>query len=594
MIRCTHLGRTVLGVVLIVLAIAPAATADRSVTLRDVPNVYGGGVLVAFSALDGDAAWAIPFVSSASARGPGLDLHVPGAPRIRVLLPGRARDALRYRVVTGDLIVADVEGADRAIVIGCATPNLIVGRVPKGVRVAVEGKMSHTAMLRKSAGRGTQFAFGYDPSGAARAAEIAAAGLATSIESLVESRLGFFETLPPVPGDPSPGLVRAFAKACSVMKVNIYAPEKPIKGRWTTPSRWPHRDMWLWDSAFHSLGLMHLDVKLAKEALRAVYGFQSNEGFIPHQMSPSGSSSITQPPVLAWAAWQVYAKEKMRDREFLRQAYEAGAGHVEWIMKNRRLGGAPPSNRPLEYATPLYAWASGDESGADNSPRFDGGTEGLAAIDLSCYLIVECKTLQRMAQVLGYRVLAATWERRAEALSAAVRAELWDADRGFFFDRRGPGGKWVHVWSHAGFLPLWAGLATPEQAAALLQHLKNREKFWTALPVPGVAKDDPTFAKDMWRGPTWVHINYLITRGLFRYGFRAEAEELRGRTVRALTKTYEQTGCLWEFYDPDLETPPGELDRKSRLATGAGLAPVADYGWTAALFVDLVMRPELD
>jgi neutral trehalase len=280
----------------------------------------------------------------------------------------------------------------------------------------------------------------------------------------------------------------------------------------------------------------------------------------------------------------------MRDGRLLERAFDVSQKHVVWYMKNRRLDGEPPPTQPLEYGTPLYAWKSGEESGADNSPRFDGGAQ-FAALDLSCYLANECYVLQAMAQKLGYRELAKTWGVRGDAIAEAARRQLWDPERGFFFDRKGPGGEWIGVWSHTGFLPLWAGVATPEQAAKLKEHLVSK-KFWTAAPVPSVARDDPNYKADMWRGPTWMNMNYLILRGLQRSGFAAEAAELRERTLAAVAEWYGKTGALYEFYDCDGQTAPGELDRKGRLASGQGDPVISDYGWTAAVYVDLLLRPK--
>jgi neutral trehalase len=95
----------------------------------------------------------------------------------------------------------------------------------------------------------------------------------------------------------------------------------------------------------------------------------------------------------------------------------------------------------------------------------------------------------------------------------------------------------------------------------------------------------------MWRGPAWVHVNYFVIRGLQRYGYAKEAETLRQKTLQAVADWYGRTGVLWEFYDPDGQTPPADLDRKGRLAAGSGLAPIGDYNVTAALYADLLMRP---
>ena len=64
------------------------------------------------------------------------------------------------------------------------------------------------------------------------------------------------------------------------MKSQVYSPEGRIKHRWTTPDRWPHRGMWLWDSAFHAIGFRHVDVEVARDAISAVFDAQREGGFV--------------------------------------------------------------------------------------------------------------------------------------------------------------------------------------------------------------------------------------------------------------------------------------------------------------------------
>jgi len=46
---------------------------------------------------------------------------------------------------------------------------------------------------------------------------------------------------------------------------------------------------------------------------------------------------------------------------------------------------------------------------------------------------------------------------------------MWDEDRGFFFDYDWVNRKRNPHLSLAGFYPLWAGLATPEQAVRIVR-----------------------------------------------------------------------------------------------------------------------------
>ena len=555
----------------------------------NVPNVYGGGILFAFSGLDGKTLAAEPVVASTVAGTPGLRFHLPKNPLLKLHLP-RAGE-IQWRLVSNDLLLARVPGEEAPVVVAFLAPNVVVGRLPASARVSLEGGDYNIAIMRGEVGDRTQFAVVWHPKGARTAAAIASQALQASMDTLVEGRLEFFPKLPPPPDNTPPVQARTLAKAFSVMKVNVYSPEDTIKGRWTTPARWPQQYMYLWDTAFNALGLAHLDMALAKESLLAAYGFQAESGLVPTRMGPGvGAAEASQPPLLGWGAWEVFSFDRMRDREFLQKSFDTVQKHVLWYMRTHRLDGEPPPEKPVEHGTPLYAWKSAEESGEENSPRFDAGA-AFAAVDLSAYLANECRVLQEMAQRLGYRELAKTWGARADAIAQAARRQLWDDARGFFFDRKAPDGEWGGVWSSAGFLPLWAGIATPEQAARLKEHLLGK-KFWTAMPVPSVARDDTSYKKDMWRGPAWPNMNYLIIRGLRRYGFEKEAADLRAKTLAGIAKWYGQTGALAEFYDADDQTPPADLARKEQKTADGGAGNTADYFWTASVYADLLLRPK--
>ena len=584
----------------VVLAVgALAATVCAEASKETLPNIYGGGLPMAFSGLDGRTSWAAPVTAETVAGEVALRMHLPKDPVIRIVVASKGLEEVKWRLVSNDLLVGYVPWDAVPLVVGFMSSNVVVGRLPMSCRVTLDGGDGRSALHRSEAGDRTKFAFAYDSRGAKVAATTATQAVNVSIDTLVESRTDFFQKLPPLSINTERIRARAFEKAFSVLRMNVYSPEDPITVRWTTPDRWPERDMGLWQSAFHSLGLMHMDPRLAQESLEAVYGFQTESGMIPGRGAPGQPSEVSQPPVLAWAAWQLYGREKIPNRKFLQRSFDVTQKHVLWFMKERRLGGPPPADKPVEFGVPLYAWKSAEESGMENAPRFEGAA-GAAAVDLSCYLAEECRTLQAMAQSLGYRELAKTWGQRGDAVAEAARKQLWNAERGFFFDRKGADGEWVEVWSATGLLPLWAGIATPEQAARLKEHLVSK-KFWTAEGVPSVARDDPRFKKDMWCGNTWMNLNYLLVRGLQQNGFEKEAADLREKTLATVTRWYAGTGALSESYDCDGQTPPMQLARKGQGGAGAAAAAdgqggspsgLADYNWTAAVFVDLMLRPK--
>ena len=99
------------------------------------------------------------------------------------------------------------------------------------------------------------------------------------------------------------------------------------------------------------------------------------------------------------------------------------------------------------------------------------------------------------------------------------------------------------------------------------EHLINPKEFWTKFPIPTVAASEPKFnPQGYWRGPMWMNINWMLHRGLLRYGFKAVADELLQKTIAAVKKS-----GFREYYNP---------------LTGEGLG-ARQFGWST-LVVDMI------
>ena len=86
--------------------------------------------------------------------------------------------------------------------------------------------------------------------------------------------------------------------------------------------------------------------------------------------------------------------------------------------------------------------------------------------------------------------------------------------------------------------------------------------------MTSVAPDDAGFdPARYWRGPIWPIINWVLRRGLRRYGFAAEAEQIR----TACLELARREG-FWEHYNA--------LD-----GHGQG---IGQFAWTAGLVLNLL------
>ena len=151
------------------------------------------------------------------------------------------------------------------------------------------------------------------------------------------------------------------------------------------------------------------------------------------------------------------------------------------------------------------------------------------------------------------------------------------------------------IMANSGFLPLYCGAATTEQAAKMVEHLTNPETFGTPLRIPTIAKKNvQAYKKDMWRGPVWININYLISLGLQRYGYHDLARSIMQDTMREEEKWLLKHGTFFEFYDDRQETDPKDLERKGKMPEKYNPFNQSfhDYGWSATLYLEMINHPE--
>jgi len=551
-------------------AATPASRIEADAVGFVVPNVYAKGIPLAFSGLDGAENASTALVGITREEPLTVQFQAPKEPVLRLYLPPHADEGLRYRAVTNDFLVATIPSDPITVVLGFASSNVVVGRVPPGGRVSLQGGDMNCMIMRKDVGDRMQFAFAWDPRGGKLAAEAAAAALNTSIDTLVEQRLEFFKKAAAAPESASPLAARTLAKAFSAMKLSVVSPEGRFKSRWVMPAR-PLGAATLRESALESIGLTYLDGAVAKDAVMVFCLAQGTDGLVPGSMSVAAQADTTDVPVLAWAGLRAYQRTGQRDRDFLQRLYDAASKHVKWYVNNRMVG----ENSALFSVKPPA------EAGAALS------------LPLSCYLANECGYLQQMAQILGFREDAKTWGDRADSIAEAARKQFWNEEKGFFFGRDKVGGEPIPAWTAEGFFPLWSGIATKDQAAALVKHLADPAKFGGPVPVPLVARDAPLPKAEaaLWR--MHPQINYFVIAGLQRYGYAKEAEEVRQKTLAAVAKWYGRTGCLFESYDSADEVSPEQLE-SSRSGGAAEPAQLPrDVSSTAALFVDLLFRPKL-
>jgi len=333
-----------------------------------------------------------------------------------------------------------------------------------------------------------------------------------------------------------------------------------------TPSMIHYVGIWQWDAYFHALAYRHIDSHLAHDQLRILLDHQRADGMIPDAIHDEGTvtrldfpieADVTKPPLIAWAAWKLY--EVDQDREFLDEIYEPIVRWNNWWFEHNDTDG----NGLCEYLHPY-------SSGLDDSPLWDDGMP-VEAPDLNTYLCLQQEALGRIARVLGLPAEADEWARRADQHAQKMIEYRWDEDAGLFWAVQN--GQRVNVRTPFNLFPLITGRMPSNIAERLVAHMTNKNEFWTKYPLPTVALDDPKFDPlVMWRGPTWVNVNYLMIEGLQRSGYTDLAQELRTRTLELIEKEDD----IYEFYHPQTgERPP---------------KAASTFGWSSAIYIDLAIQ----
>lgn len=220
------------------------------------------------------------------------------------------------------------------------------------------------------------------------------------------------------------------------------------------------------------------------------------------------------------------------------------------------------------------------ESGFDVSGRF-----GFANLEVLDILPVCLNTLlwrlevdiAKVREFLGASSELDIWRERASKRAAAIKEHFWDEEAGLFLDYDGRSGRRLNYPFATTFWPMWAGLATREQAARIVERLPEFE-------APGGLLASLHSSGCQWDKPFgWAPLNYLAVRGLHRYGYRQEARRIARRFVTLVTSEFSRTGQLFEKYD--VENLTSDVEGKIRYGYPSN---EPGFGWTNACTMELL------
>ncbi|MBF4467729.1 trehalase family glycosidase [Flavobacterium sp. LC2016-12] len=348
---------------------------------------------------------------------------------------------------------------------------------------------------------------------------------------------------------------------------------------------WFH-GFWAWDSWKHAVAVANYDSELAKNQMRALFDYQEPNGFIPdciyrNNLLEENNYRNTKAPLAAWAIWKIY--EKTKDVNFIKEFYPKLKLYHNWWYKDRD----HDQDGLCEFgSTDGTVIAAKWESGMDNAVRFDdskilkNGEKAYSldqeSVDLNSFLYAEKDYLNKMAAVLKLTEEAKKWKDESVTLKAKIQNQFWDASTGWFYDTTIDGKTLIKAMGCEGYLPIWAEVATAEQAKAAKANMLDTKSLNTFVPLPTLAANHPKFKPEggYWRGPVWLDQSYFGINGLEKYGYTTEANELAHKLIYNAEGVLDKGTSIRENYQP---------------VTGKGLEAF-NFSWSASHYLMLLLQ----
>jgi len=226
------------------------------------------------------------------------------------------------------------------------------------------------------------------------------------------------------------------------------------------------------------------------------------------------------------------------------------------------------------------------ESGMDNAVRFDNSnilqnsenaySLNQESVDLNAYLFFEKTILSQMAKVLQKNEDEEKYINEANNLQDQIRSQFYDPESGWFFDTSLDGKIFIKVMGCEGWIPLFTGIASSEQADAVKNNMMDPDLFNTLVPLQTLSASHPNFEPDggYWRGPTWLDQAYFGVKGLHNYGYHNEAYRATYKLIYNAKGVLNPGSSIRENYNP---------------MTGEGLES-ENFSWSAAHYLLLLLE----
>ena len=326
--------------------------------------------------------------------------------------------------------------------------------------------------------------------------------------------------------------------------------------------------LFYWDTYFTNAGLLLVDSlsMYAKNAVENQFAEVEQVGYVPNASEP-WAINRSQTPFLSMMAREAYENNNL-GKTWLQHAYDqllkeyefwtdstddAIENHTTSIKGLQRFYHHATDEELLTFygqIAPRFgftdevpekeklalaeAWLSEAETGMDFTPRFENRCHQFVAVDLNSNLYIYEKNFAWMARELGLEN-ERMWHEKAGKRKELLTKYCWNEERGLFMDYDFVNKRFSNVASIASFYPLWAGLATEEQAEKTVENLDLFEYAYG----PVICEKTEQAHLYQWDYPAgWPPMYYITTVGLYNYGFMDDAKRIASKYLDIVSKNF--------------------------------------------------------
>lgn len=196
-------------------------------------------------------------------------------------------------------------------------------------------------------------------------------------------------------------------------------------------------------------------------------------------------------------------------------------------------------------------------------------TADIIPVDLNSLLYLLEETIADAYNTFLHPIFTRRYRQRAAARKQAVNHHLWSQPHQFYLDYNFHAKKRTTVESLAGVFPLFAGIASEEQAEAVAHRLKKD------FLKPGGLVTTLLNTGQQWDSPNgWAPLQWVAIKGLERYGYHELAADITKRWLTLNEQVFKETHILVEKYDVV----------HCRIGGGGEYTVQNGFGWTNGVY----------